>query len=200
MSTWEERMSAKAKARMAVAEAEEAAREAAWRAQLEADNPPAHPDESGPSEWRGHEGHYSHWTPAHGNTIKCSCGAIVGCFTVVIDEDTPPPPDHCEICELRGLTPLWNREELEAGVEAATQVSDVVFERDGGVLVGQIVEPTVTTTADTTALIIAIGEARSAARSAGPALRSPGSVPTRPALKAMHADYARRCEARRRRR
>lgn len=103
MSTWEERMSAKAKARMAAAEAENIAREAARRAKLREDNPPVHPGETGPVEWREHEGHYTHWTPAHGNRVMCSCGALSGCFTVVIDENTPPPPDHCEICELRGL-------------------------------------------------------------------------------------------------
>lgn len=89
-------MSVKAKARQSVQEAEEAAR-------LRAENPPAHPAERGPVDWGEHAGHYTHVGRAHGTGVKCSCGAIVGIITVAFGPDDPPPPDHCEVCEARGI-------------------------------------------------------------------------------------------------
>lgn len=94
-------MAAKAKVRRVIAEAEEATRDAARLAALREANPPAHPDENGPISTGEHAGHYTHWRPAHGNGEVCSCGAIVGCFSVAVGSDDPPPPEECDICDAR---------------------------------------------------------------------------------------------------
>lgn len=111
MDTWEERMAAKAKARQIVREAEEATRraaeEAAARAELDATFPAVQGEDEvllmadGP--FREHYGHRTH---AHyGFGAKCSCGAMLGLGSIIVDPDTPPLPP-CPVCVARGITPL----------------------------------------------------------------------------------------------
>jgi hypothetical protein len=103
-STWEERMSQRAKARMATErEAEEAAK-AARAAELVAAAPPPMPGETMFTEdtiLGDHVGHLHHWCPQQACAI-CSCGACVGTAAIVIpDPYVPPPP--CEICKARKI-------------------------------------------------------------------------------------------------
>lgn len=81
MSSWEERMSEKAKARNVIAEAEKIAFD-------DANDP--------------HKGHHNH---LRGNGVECSCGSFFGVTTVI-----PPPEDFdystikCEDC---GKVGVW---------------------------------------------------------------------------------------------
>lgn len=108
MDTWEERMSAKAKARQVVQEAEEAARRAADEAAARAELDAAFPAVPGEDEviialdgiWREHHGHRTH---AHfGLGTMCSCGAMLGLASVVVHPDDPPLPP-CPVCMARGI-------------------------------------------------------------------------------------------------
>lgn len=95
MSTWEERMSQRAKARMAIEEEARRAEHAERVARLE-DNPM--PGESLWVHEGPHFGHYEHWC---GNGRMCSCGVLLGIATVVIPDDYEPKA--CEICKTRKI-------------------------------------------------------------------------------------------------
>lgn len=41
--------------------------------------------------------HADHHTHYRGNSIWCSCGAFMGVFSIIIEED-PPAPEPCEVC------------------------------------------------------------------------------------------------------
>ena len=94
MSTWEERMSAKAKARLVVTEAEAIAR-------LEVEMP-ALSGESAPimSGRQSHLGHRLHWHGSHG--LMCSCGRqerSLAHLGAPSDEED----EQCVVCETRGI-------------------------------------------------------------------------------------------------
>jgi hypothetical protein len=96
-------MSERARERSARQHAEETREESARRTAIVAEaerNFPALPGESEEViAWGEHIGHRSH---THVNTTVCSCGAVLGVFSVVI-EDGWCPPDHCPICRARGV-------------------------------------------------------------------------------------------------
>lgn len=46
-----------------------------------------------------HTGHRTHIGRFHGNGVVCSCGELMGCFSIVLTDDMPAPPDRCPICE-----------------------------------------------------------------------------------------------------
>ncbi len=95
------------------------AREAAGRERLEAERArldagfPALPGEGDvmgdPPYFLGreHRGHRSHRHPWHGNGIICSCGAVLGCFSIALTGDEPEP-EPCPVCIARGI-PLDRR-------------------------------------------------------------------------------------------
>lgn len=94
MSTWEERMSQRAKARMAAEEEREA--ELAERVS-HLENKPLLGEELWVHEGP-HFGHYRHWC---GSATFCSCGALLGVATVVIPDGYESKP--CETCKARGI-------------------------------------------------------------------------------------------------
>ena len=89
-------MAARAAERRIVTEAEGAAR-------LEAEAGAPLPGEN---EWvidhGEHAGHRSHAHPWHGNGIICSCGAVLGCFSIAVTGDEPEP-EPCPVCIARGI-------------------------------------------------------------------------------------------------
>jgi hypothetical protein len=77
-TTWEERMSLRARERAAAAKAEE---------------PVLTPTD--------HLGHHIHMGVCH---TECSCGVQLGTFCGFADEDYDPTQVHCEVCGAEGLT------------------------------------------------------------------------------------------------
>lgn len=100
--SWEDRMAGRAKARREVREEAERVALEAERAALEAGNP-ALSGESDLIEYGEHKGHRTHiFFPWHGNGVFCQCGALMGCFTVVIEGDGPDRVP-CPVCIARGV-------------------------------------------------------------------------------------------------
>lgn len=78
MSTWEERMSIRAKARMAAAEAQE----------------------------RANDPHREHHAHLAGTSVYCSCGEFQGVTCVAFDSDYNAAALSCRICGETGVVAL----------------------------------------------------------------------------------------------
>lgn len=45
-----------------------------------------------------HAGHYTHSHYFHGNALWCSCGQMLGIFSIALSVDMPPVPPECPVC------------------------------------------------------------------------------------------------------
>jgi hypothetical protein len=103
MSTWEERMAARAKERQIAAEAAKGTRQAEEYARLAAEaGLPLPGEDEDLGNYAGHEGHRTHMHDSHGGSVVCQCGAFLGLTTFVPDWDNWPPPP-CPVCAARGI-------------------------------------------------------------------------------------------------